>query len=85
MTYEIPDSAYPKCIICGEPVRPSPRVLYEVRGFRRERTAGGQNHVIAREDTGRMVCAVCAEKVQRGDYAALAKWHGDPEVQGSLI
>jgi len=72
-TFEIPTSAYPRCLRCGEPARRA--ALHEITGFERERSAGGTNHVIARKRTGRIVCPDCADKVQRGT---------DPE-QGGLF
>lgn len=53
------------CLSCGDPVAPSPRVLYQITGFRRHRSAGGTNHVIAEHETGGVVCDGCAERVQR--------------------
>jgi len=62
----LPDSAYPHCLVCGEPVRPNPRMLWEISGYERDREAGGTNHVIARERTGRVVGDCCAEQVRLG-------------------
>jgi hypothetical protein len=75
MSGELPESAYPRCLVCGEAARPSPRVLHEVVGYTRPRSAGGANHIIARRETGRVVCAVCAEWVQARV----------PEGQGVLV
>jgi hypothetical protein len=63
---ELPDSAYPPCLICSKPVRPGTRVLHEVLGFTRHRHGGGANHIIGRRETGRVVCDDCAPSVQRG-------------------
>lgn len=71
----LPSSAYARCASCGEPVKPSPLVLHEVVGYTRPRSDGGANHIIARRETGRLVCADCSLSVQRGD---------DP-AQGSLL
>lgn len=62
-------SASTRCAECGRTVEPSPRVLYEISGFERERLAGGTNHVIARRRTGRVVGACCAERVRRGEQS----------------
>lgn len=72
--FEIPESAFPRCLACGEAVRPSPLVLFEISGFERDRSAGGTNHVIARKRTGRVVGSCCSELVQYGMVA-----------QGSLL
>jgi len=62
----LPESAQLHCMICGE-AQPSIRyALYEIRGFEQDRKAGGTNHVIARERTGRIVGACCAFKVREG-------------------
>lgn len=66
MSFAIPESAWPRCLECGEPVRPGGRVLHEVTGFEAERTQGGTNHVIARRRTGRVVGGCCAERVRSG-------------------
>ena len=63
---DLPASAYKRCLVCGEPVRPTSRTLTEIVGYTRPRSAGGANHVIARRETGRVVCDVCAERVQAG-------------------
>lgn len=57
----------PICLVCGTPVRDSSRLLYEVTGYERVRSQGGANHIVARQRTGRVVGACCAERVQRGD------------------
>lgn len=64
----LPDSALPRCLVCGEIVRrpDGERVLHEIRGFTRPRYAGGANHIIARATTGRIVGDCCAERVQAG-------------------
>lgn len=69
MSFEVPESAYPRCLHCGGPVRPGSRVLAEVVGYTRPRAAGGANHIIARRETGRLVCEDCSPKVQRGEPA----------------
>jgi hypothetical protein len=66
VSFELPDSAYPRCLQCGGPAKPSPRLLHEIVGYTRPRNAGGANHIIARRETGRVVCARCAETVQSG-------------------
>jgi ribosomal protein L34E len=64
---ELPASAYPKCANCGDPItRPDSRlVLHEVTGFTRARDAGGANHIVARRETGRLICADCGVSLQR--------------------
>lgn len=63
---ELPDSAYPRCLVCGEPVAPSRRMLHEIVGYARTRNAGGANHIIARRETGRIVGDCCAARVSAG-------------------
>jgi hypothetical protein len=63
---ELPVNAFPRCDECGGPVHPSPRTLYEIKGYERDRSQGGTNHVIARRRTGRMIGPCCAERVQAG-------------------
>ena len=71
MIGELPASAFPVCMFCGALVtRPgSPLVLHEVTGFTRPRSAGGANHIIARKETGRVVCDRCALRVTADGYA----------------
>jgi len=66
---EIPESAYPRCMFCGAPVRSMRLALQEVTGFTRHRDAGGANHIIGRPETGKIVGAECgcAGRVQRGE------------------
>jgi hypothetical protein len=64
---ELPESALPRCLVCGEPVPTMRgRVLYEVHGYERPRAGGGANHIIARRLTGRVVGECCADRVQSG-------------------
>jgi hypothetical protein len=64
--FEIPASALPRCIGCNAPLDPDlPIVLREVTGWCRPRSAGGQNHVIARVETGRYLCGACGQTLQR--------------------
>lgn len=64
---ELPESALPRCIICEKPIdRLRTGVLHEITGFERDRSAGGTNHVVGRERTGRVVGLCCAYKVQSG-------------------
>lgn len=72
---ELPVSAYPRCMVCGEHVLSARGALYEIRGFERARAQGGTNHVVARERTGRVVGDCCAGRVQRGE----------PVGQGALL
>ena len=62
----LPESAYPRCLICGQPVMPSTRMLWEITGYERDRAAGGTNHVIGRQRTGRVVGDCHAEQVRSG-------------------
>jgi len=64
--FELPESALPRCIVGNHPAKPSHRMLYEITGFERDRSAGGTNHVIARQRTGRVVCDEHALMVQDG-------------------
>jgi hypothetical protein len=66
MAFQIPDSAYPRCLVCGAPVHPNSRMLWEITGFERDRADGGTNHVIARQRTGRVVGDCHAEQVRSG-------------------
>jgi hypothetical protein len=61
---ELPESAKPRCVACGEPIEHVE--LFEVTGFERERRQGGANQIIARRRTGRVVGSCCARKVQAG-------------------
>jgi hypothetical protein len=74
---EIPESAYPRCMFCGAPIHSLRLALQEVHGYTRHRDAGGANHIIRREETGKIVGAECgcAGRVQRGD----------PLDQGTLV
>ena len=72
---DLPASAFPRCLVCGEPVQPNSRTLAEVVGYTRPRSAGGANHIIGRRETGRVVCERCAIGVQAGI----------DERQGSLL
>jgi alkanesulfonate monooxygenase SsuD/methylene tetrahydromethanopterin reductase-like flavin-dependent oxidoreductase (luciferase family) len=64
------------CVKCGEPINPQDRnVLREIKGWARHRDEGGQNHVIDRRETGRLMCGECGLRIRAGL---------DP-AQGSLI
>ncbi len=69
---QLPDTAYPRCAICGEPIK-SGSLLYEITGYERDRSQGGTNHVIARRRTGRVVgtCHAYAVQAGRADQEAL--------------
>jgi hypothetical protein len=55
------------CLRCKKPIRHDDRnVLREVTGFTRPRDQGGANHIIARHETGRLVCGECAILEQAG-------------------
>lgn len=56
-----------RCCECNATTDPTARnVLHEVVGWDRPREQGGQNHVIQRRPTGRIMCADCALRVLHG-------------------
>lgn len=60
-------SAWPRCVNCGHPIEPSDtNKLVEVIGWAKLRDAGGQNHVIDRRETGRVMCGECAIRLRSG-------------------
>ena len=60
MSYEIPKSALPQCVICKSRIPLDDReMLEEVTGFSKRRKGGGQNHVKHRRTTGRFMCGPC--------------------------
>lgn len=60
------DAGGVKCAACGERVDPNAsQTLREVIGWDRPRGQGGQNHVLFREETGRLMCGSCAVLKQR--------------------
>lgn len=64
------------CVECGKPIDVyGYGVVHEVKGFERGRSAGGTNHVLFRERTGRVMCQVCAHTKQNTGNAS----------QGSLL
>jgi hypothetical protein len=74
--FVVPDSAYPRCLHCNEPVKESSRMLlHEITGFEHDRSQGGTSHVIARARTERIACPECAEKIRKGE----------PPEQGGLF
>ena len=78
--YDVPLSAYPPCIDCGQPVDvTSPLALPEVVGFAPRRSQGGQNHVLYREETGRWLCPNC------GNRRKSTKKAGTVPAQESLL
>lgn len=49
------------CVYCAKSIRPSQHgVIREVKGWVRDRSQGGVNHLIAREETGRFAHYACA-------------------------
>jgi transcription elongation factor Elf1 len=55
------------CAECDERIDVrDPNVLREVTGWSRHRDQGGQNHVIARRETGRLMCGACAARLRAG-------------------
>lgn len=63
---EVPESAFPRCLVCDTPVHHLNGALFEIAGFEKERGQGGTNHVIARKRTGKLVGPCCARRVQDG-------------------
>jgi len=63
---ELPESGQPHCMVCGDPMPTTRYALWEIKGYEQDRKAGGTNHVIARERTGRVVGPCCAFKVREG-------------------
>lgn len=60
----------PVCVNCREPTNPHARgVLMEVTGWHQPREQGGQNHVIARVETGRVMCPTCAIRFRHTGHA----------------
>ena len=56
-----------RCAECEQPANPNDvGVLIEVTGWHRPREQGGQNHVIRRVPTGRMMCPSCSVRFQAG-------------------
>lgn len=54
-------AGWPRCSSCGELVSPrDPGLMREVTGWSQQRSAGGQNHVWFRAETGRVMCGGCA-------------------------
>lgn len=55
------------CARCESKIRArDPGVLVEVKGWAKQRTAGGTNHVISRHETGRFLCGECAVRLRAG-------------------
>lgn len=64
MSFEMPTSALPRCLVCGEPI--DRIALYEIRGFEEPREQGGANKIVARERTGGVVGSCHAVAVKAG-------------------
>lgn len=63
----IKNAGGPVCCECGARVNPDARnVLHEVVGWDRPREQGGQNHVLRRRTTGRIMCSDCSLRVVHG-------------------
>jgi hypothetical protein len=56
-------AARSRCCYCGQPCDPRYR---EVTGWEQVRSQGGANRIIARTETGRYVCTLHAQQIQRG-------------------
>ena len=54
------------CHRCTEPLETTTGMLTEVVGYAVERKGGGQNHVIARRPTGRVLCGPCGQRLRIG-------------------
>lgn len=53
-----------RCEGCKSKVRPDdPTMLVEVIGWSKHRAQGGQNHVIDRAETGRVMCGECGSRL----------------------
>jgi hypothetical protein len=58
-----------RCATHGGPVDlHDPDVLFEVRGWVERRRGGGVHHVRFKEETGRIMCGICARKRERGAH-----------------
>lgn len=56
-----------ECCECGATISGSDRnVLREIAGWSALREQGGQNHVIGRKVTGRLMCGECAVRMRAG-------------------
>lgn len=63
---QLPTGALPVCLNCGERFLPAhTRMLPEVIGFEEPRKQGGTNHIIGRQQTGRVVGPCCYLEVKR--------------------
>ena len=64
----IPDSALPHCAKCGHGFAPGMNDVYasEISGWSVPRKKGGQNHVVGRRETGRVLCPECTVKLKYG-------------------
>jgi hypothetical protein len=62
---QAPVTGWPRCASCDEAIDSGdPHVLREVRGWARHRDDGGQNHVIDRQETGRLMCGTCGTRLR---------------------
>src|SRR5262245_72638 len=56
-----------RCAECNTEVNPNSKgVLIEVIGWSKHRDTGGQNHVIRRKPTGRVLCPTCGLRATHG-------------------
>ena len=59
-----------RCAECGQGTRPTVQgVLIEITGWHQPREQGGQNHVIHRVETGRIMCPSCAVRFKTLGHA----------------
>jgi hypothetical protein len=54
------------CSGCGNGPLDLRSCYHEVKGYERDRAAGGTNAVALRERTGKIMCPSCVEKLKRG-------------------
>lgn len=52
-----------KCCYCGNPPDPQYR---EITGWEQLRAEGGANKIIARRETGRLICRQCMVAIRSG-------------------
>ena len=54
------------CCECGAEMVTTRGAAFEIKGWERERKQGGTNHVLWREQTGRVMCPACVMKKTYG-------------------
>jgi hypothetical protein len=48
-----------RCAKCDKAITSTRESAYEIKGWEKARAAGGTNHVLFRERTGRVMCSTC--------------------------